>query len=149
MQEARRALLVMSIVSGLLYGPAWGEWGVCVAAAQETTNRYEVAGITNPQAFEAFYRKLQTWVAKGNKAAIANHGQYPLRVNKDGQSRLIATEKQFLAEYDRIMTEKVKQALMQQDVKNTFVNYQGVMVGNGELWLREKEKKFIIVAVNQ
>ncbi|GED29701.1 hypothetical protein ABHN11_09315 [Brevibacillus centrosporus] len=149
MQKARRALLVMGIVSGLLYGPAWGKWGVFVVAAQETANRYEVAGITNPQAFEAFYRKLQVWVAKGNKAAIANHVQYPLRVNKDGQSRLIATEKQFLAEYDRIMTEKVKQALLQQDVKNTFVNYQGVMVGNGELWLREKEKKFVIVAVNQ
>ncbi len=120
-----------------------------ITHGQEPANRYEVAGITDPKAFEAFYGKLQKWVGSGNKSAIAHQVQYPLRVNREGQSRFIAGEKQFLAEYDQIMTEKVKQALLQQEVKDTFVNYQGVMVGGGELWLRQSGNKFVIVAINQ
>ena len=33
------------------------------------------------------------------------------------------------------MTAKVKAALLAQKVEETFVNYKGVMVGQGELWI--------------
>ncbi|WP_289139200.1 hypothetical protein [uncultured Brevibacillus sp.] len=74
--------------------------------------------------------------------------KYPLRVNKVGASRFVHSEKQFLTEYDLIMTGKVRQALLQQIVTNTFVNDQGVMVGDGELWLGQFGNKFGIFAIN-
>lgn len=144
----KKTFMEIGAASCFLIAPVWTSLPLPITHAHEATNRYEVAGITNPQAFETFYGKLQKWVSKGNKEAIARHVQYPLRVNKDGQSRFVVDEKQFVTEYDQIMTEKVRHALQQQDVKQTFVNYQGVMVGNGELWLRQNGDKFVIVAVN-
>lgn len=144
----KKTLTVIGTASCFLFAQVWTSLSVPITFAQEETNRYEVAGITDPEAFETFYGKLQKWMSKGNKEAIARHVQYPLRVNKDGQSHFVANDKQFVAEYEQIMTERVRHALQQQDVKQAFVNYQGVMVGNGELWLRQNGDKFVIVAVN-
>ncbi|MFG0213433.1 hypothetical protein ACFU8X_10025 [Brevibacillus porteri] len=113
-----------------------------------SANRYEVAGITNAGAFEAFFGKLQEAVKKNDKTEVAKHIRYPLRVNKDGKSQFIRDEQQFLEAYDRIMTEKVKEAFLQQKVTDTFVNDQGVMVGNGELWLGQFSNRFVVFAVN-
>ncbi|MDN4091931.1 hypothetical protein P4U99_18585 [Brevibacillus agri] len=116
--------------------------------AESEHNRYEVAGITDPVAFEAFFDKLQEAVKAGNKAQVARMVQYPLRINKDGGSRYVQNEQQFLAEYDEIVTPKVKEALLAQNVRETFVNAQGVMVGNGELWLGQSGGKYVWFAVN-
>ncbi|MGF9907781.1 hypothetical protein [Brevibacillus porteri] len=113
-----------------------------------SSNRYEVAGITNAGAFEAFFGKLQEAVKKNDKTEVAKHIRYPLRVNKDGKSHFIRDEQQFLEEYDRIMTEKVKEAFLQQKVTDAFVNDQGVMVGNGEMWLGQFSNRFVVFAVN-
>jgi len=115
---------------------------------EQKPNRYEVAGITNPVAFEAFFGQLQKAVKRGDKNEVAKNVKYPLRVNKEGASRFVHNEKQFLTEYDLIMTGKVRQALLQQKVTNTFVNDQGVMVGDGELWLGQFGNEFGIFAIN-
>ncbi|BAH43125.1 hypothetical protein BBR47_21480 [Brevibacillus brevis NBRC 100599] len=113
-----------------------------------SSNRYEVAGITNAGAFEAFFEKLQEAVKNSDKTEVAKHVRYPLRVNKDGKSQFIRDEQQFLEEYNRIMTEKVKEAFLQQKVTDTFVNDQGVMVGNGEIWLGQFSNRFVVFAIN-
>ncbi|MFP3392567.1 hypothetical protein [Brevibacillus sp. SIMBA_040] len=115
---------------------------------EQKPNRYEVAGITNPAAFEAFFGQLQQAVKRGDKNKVAKHVKYPLRVNKEGASRFVHDEEQFLTEYDQIMTGNVRQALLQQNVTNTFVNAQGVMVGDGELWLGQFGSEFGIFAIN-
>ena len=38
------------------------------------------------------------------------------------------------ASYDGIVTAKVKRALAEQSYAKLFANWQGVMVGDGELW---------------
>lgn len=150
MMRIPSGLVLAAATACLLLGaPWWSQVPLPISHAQEDMNRYEVAGITDAEAFEQFYRKLQKWVNDENRKAVARHVKYPLRVNKGGQSRFVDSEKQFLDEYDQIMTEKVRHALLQQDVRDTFVNFQGVMVGNGELWLRQSGDKFVIVAINQ
>lgn len=141
--------IVLGAAIALLPSPCFASFLPGPAATPERQNRYEVAGITDPAAFEAFFTKMQEWVTKGDKAKVAQHVQYPLRVNKEGKSKSIKNEKQFVSEYDQIMTDKVKNAYLQQHVTDTFVNYQGVMVGNGEMWLGQNGNKFVIVAINQ
>ncbi|GIO07214.1 hypothetical protein J31TS6_32420 [Brevibacillus reuszeri] len=53
-----------------------------------------------------------------------------------------------MTEYDLIMTGKVRKALLHQNVTSTFVNNQGVMVGDGELWWGQFGNKFGIFAIN-
>ena len=50
---------------------------------EQKPNRYEVAGITNPAAFEAFFGQLQKAVKRGDKNVVAKHVKYPLRVKAE------------------------------------------------------------------
>ncbi|WP_052676052.1 stalk domain-containing protein [Paenibacillus sp. IHBB 10380] len=125
---------------------------VLIGNGATTTNRYEVAGIEYPQEFEAFFSKVQKRVADGDKAGVADLVHYPLNVNSNGKTAVIKTKQQFINEYDQIMTDKVQKALKNQEVQNTFVNYQGVMVGDGEIWFNVSNKDphtFYIYAINK
>ncbi len=102
---------------------------------KDNTNPYEVAGIADPQAFNAMFDKLKTAVASGDKEAVADLILFPLRVNGKGSALKITTREEFLKQYDTLFTEPIKKALANQSKDTLFVNYQGVMVGNGELWL--------------
>ncbi|MGF7049986.1 hypothetical protein J2T13_004509 [Paenibacillus sp. DS2015] len=117
-----------------------------------TTNRYEVAGIDYPQEFESFFSKVQKRVADGNKSGVAELVNYPINVNSNGKTAIIKTKQQFINEYDQIMTDQVKKALKNQKVQNTFVNYKGVMVGDGEIWFNVSNQDphtFYIYAINR
>jgi hypothetical protein len=104
------------------------------AAALTEPNPYEVAGIEDPEKFNEIFRKVQDLVAKDDKQELANYVLYPMLLNKEGSSEKIADRKAFIANYDRIFTTNVKSALEHQKIEELFVNYQGVMVGGGEVW---------------
>jgi hypothetical protein len=114
-------------------------------------NRYEVAGIDNPKAFEDFYQGLQLSVAKGDAKSVADHVTYPISATIQGKKITIATKQQFIDSYQQIMIDKVKQALLNQKVEDTFVNYKGVMVGNGQIWMNVSTSdphQFFIIGIN-
>ncbi|MFD1887252.1 hypothetical protein [Paenibacillus wenxiniae] len=109
-----------------------------------------VAGFDSAKQFTGYFANLKRAVAKGNLDAVAKRVSYPLAVNQaDGKRRSILNEKQFLKEYSSIMTSKVRNALANQNVNDVFINYRGVMVGNGELWIGVVGGKPGIYAVNQ
>jgi hypothetical protein len=120
-------------------------------AADEDTNRYEVAGISDPAEFEKTFNTIKELVARNDKEEVAAYVLYPLNVNHGSARRTIRTKQEFIKEYDTLMTIKVKKALANQNVKDTFVNYQGVMVGNGEIWFGislASDKKYGILSIN-
>ncbi|MWC29452.1 hypothetical protein [Paenibacillus sp. MMS18-CY102] len=126
---------------------------VSIASAEETTsNPYEVAGITDAAAFDAMFGQVQLAVAADDRAKVASLALYPLRVNfAEGQSVQMKDARQFIAQYDTIVTGQVKEALRTQDKKGLFVNAQGVMAGAGQMWFggtAETPQKYGIIAVN-
>ncbi len=109
-----------------------------------------VAGFDSAKQFTGYFANLKRAVAKGNLDAVAKRVSYPLAVNQaNGKRRSILNEKQFLKEYNSIMTSKVRNALASQNVNDVFVNYRGVMIGDGELWIGVVGGKPGIYAVNQ
>ncbi|MBP2665189.1 MAG: hypothetical protein H6Q76_169, partial [Firmicutes bacterium] len=61
------------------------------------------------------------------------------------------TKAELLDNYDEIFTLQVREAIVGQKVAELFVNWQGVMVGKGEVWLSASDKKpgrYGISAVN-
>lgn len=145
----KRKLLLLTLCLTVLVGNS----SMAVSAAQaksksktpvtqqskKVVNRYELADITNPKAFEATFNKVKALAAKDNKndnkAAIANYVRYPLTVYYPKNKKLIIKNKAaFIKNYTKIFTPKVKKALLNQKVQDTFVNHSGVCVGDGELW---------------
>jgi predicted lipid-binding transport protein (Tim44 family) len=120
--------------------------------AKPAQNPFEVAGIQDPKAFLNTFQALQKAVADNDKEKVADYILYPLRVNDSEKELTIPNKKEFIAKYDQIFTEAIRKALVNQKTDELFVNYQGVMVGSGELWLRratDNPKLFGVFSVNQ
>lgn len=118
---------------------------------EKTPNRYSIAGIDDAVEFERAFKNIQLLVAKGEKEKVAEYISYPLV----GVNNKITTKAEFIKNYDSIITKEVKNALVNQKVEETVVNYKGVMVDDGKIWFaanpasNSTSPKYIIFAINQ
>jgi hypothetical protein len=78
---------------------------------------------------------LQQAVASHNAAAVAALVHYPIKVNPGKHPFTIKTPKEFIKDYDRIITPDIAAAIYKQKYDGLFVNSQGVMIGDGEIWV--------------
>ncbi len=79
--------------------------------------------------------QLQQAVASHNASAAAALIHYPIKVNPGKKPFTIKNEKEFTKDYDRIVTHDIQDAVLKQKYENLFVNSQGAMIGDGEVWI--------------
>lgn len=84
--------------------------------------------------YEKFFDKLKKAVGAADKETVASMVDYPFQARINGKAVKIRDQKHFVADYDQIVTGKVKDALAKQTYAALFANWQGVMIGDGELW---------------
>ena len=85
-----------------------------------------------------FIIDLQQAVAKHDPAAVAALVRYPIRVKLHGKPTYINTQKVFIKNYDNIITPDISAVIEKQKYEALFVNYQGAMFGEGEVWITGK-----------
>lgn len=123
------------------------------SAAEVNSNLDTLFGDHAPYA--AFFDKLKKAVASGDKATVASMVDYPFQARIKGKAVKIRDQKHFVADYDQIVTSKVKNALASQTYATLFANWQGVMIGDGEVWFNGvcaddscKQQTVRVIAVN-
>ena len=79
--------------------------------------------------------QLQQAVAKHNAPVVASLVHYPIKVNPGKKPFVVKNEKAFIKDYDRIITHDIQDAIFKQKYENLFVNSQGAMIGDGEVWI--------------
>lgn len=84
--------------------------------------------------YRQFFETLQKAVASNDKAAVAALVDYPFQARINGKAVRLRDAAHFIAEYDKIVTPKVKHAVASQTYETLFANWQGVMIGDGEVW---------------
>jgi len=84
--------------------------------------------------YKQFFETLQKAMAAGDKAAVAALVDYPFQARIGGKAVKLRDAAHFIADYDKIVTPKVKQAVAGQAYSDLFANWQGVMIGDGEVW---------------
>lgn len=121
-----------------------------------SAHRFAAGGFDDDAAVLAFITLLQKNVAAGNKSAVAEMVNYPLSLNQTKgtgkpQHTEIKNKASFLADYDKIITEGLKNTLKNQDMNDLFVRDQGLMLGNGDIWLSPdaKTNKIGIITINK
>jgi hypothetical protein len=82
----------------------------------------------------AFLGDLQAAVRADKPAAVADLIVFPLRVNKPALKGFVRTRGEFLRSYASIFTPEVRTAILKQTPSELFRNWQGFMIGNGEIW---------------
>lgn len=111
-------------------------------------NPYEVAGISDPAHVTQFLTRLQHAVATGDHSAVAALVRYPLTVSSNGRSTTYRNAADLTANYARVFTPEVAAAVTAARPDNLFVRDQGVMIGNGEIWMNEVGGSMKIITVN-
>ncbi len=121
------------------------------AVAMAADNAYEVAGVDDPAIVKAFVLSLQSVVKNNDAAAFAKMISYPMKVHaENGPGLTVKTAKQAQEKYAEIVNAKVKQAILSQNPDDLFANYQGLMIGDGEVWLTPNEHgELKILSINQ
>ena len=85
--------------------------------------------------FRDAFDRLQLAVAARDGAAVAALVRFPIEVTL-GRARVpVATPAEFVARYDQIVTPAIAAVIAQQAWDALFVNAQGVMLGDGQVWL--------------
>jgi len=98
---------------------------------------------------KTFLAELQAAVEKNDQVVFASLVQYPVRVVNGSSRTRIPTAAQLIKRYSSIVTPAVRNAILNQSAACLFGNYQGVMIGSGEIWFEEQSNgKMKIITVN-
>ncbi|HLX13015.1 MAG TPA: hypothetical protein VKS81_09395 [Bacteroidota bacterium] len=113
-------------------------------------NWYSLIGVSSEREFERNVRQFQDAVIKGDKETVASFMSYPITVGTKPHQKgeRIRNSKSFLAAYDRIFTKSYVLKITEADTHHMFVNYQGAMIGNGEVWFNEKARVITLNSAN-
>jgi hypothetical protein len=112
-------------------------------------NPYANAGISDPAHVTQFVARLKRAVAANDRAAVAAMVNYPLTVNAPGGRSITYRNAAALsANYARVFTPEVKAAVAAAKADDLFSRDQGVMIGNGEIWMNERGGWVKIITVN-
>lgn len=101
----------------------------------------------------AAVRDLQRAVREHDRAWLADHIRYPLRYH-GRTTAVVRNRNDFLHNYDSLVSDRLRNAVLTQDPDRVFENWQGLMVGDGthNVWLRESgegaQARYEIVTIN-
>lgn len=101
-------------------------------AAPGDDSRFALLGVPAADV-EAFLGQLQDAVAQNDPAQVAALVAFPVQAHLDGQRRGLSRDL-FLARYADVVTPAVRQAVAAARPSELFVNDQGAMIGQGEVW---------------
>ena len=90
--------------------------------------------VVKDPSYAPFLTRLQAAVTADDRGAVIKLIAFPLRVNMNGRSRLYADAGSVRADYDRIFTPRVAQAILGQRFDRLFGRDQGLMIGDGQIW---------------
>lgn len=85
--------------------------------------------------FETAIKTVQSGVAEHNVEAVAGYIPFGEPIMVNGEAVVIADEADLAARFDELFNAKVVAAVSAQDYAKLFVNQDGIMFGEGELWI--------------
>lgn len=127
------------------------------AAELAVTERLEVAGINNSQAVKDFLAQMRGGAVSGEspeerlrqRTTLVNLVHYPLTTYSGGEPvKTYETPAELMADFDQVITPAVIEAMANAQYADLFLNYQGAMIGNGEVWFAQFDNGIKISAIN-
>ncbi len=123
-----RSLLLITTIALFGAGPA-----LAGEADIDATIRNVLGG--DPAQYKTVFDALQTAVKSHDAAGVAALVSYPISVQVSGKKTSVKSAQSFAEHYDGIMTPDITKAISDQAYGDVFVRDQGMMLGNGEVWI--------------
>ncbi|MEL6814758.1 MAG: hypothetical protein AAFP03_08080 [Cyanobacteria bacterium J06598_3] len=121
------------------------------------TERLVIASINDPQAVRVFLAQMREAAAaceagcesEQSRDAIARLVHYPFTTYDAGEVvETYNAPEDLLVDFEQVVTQPVLNAMREVQYESLFANYQGVMIGNGEVWFSEFDEGLKIKAIN-
>lgn len=122
-------LLLMWPCYALPNGPQQAENG----QEKETDRRLDTL-FGSHTAYHEFLDDLKAAAAANDSHKIAAMINYPIAANVDGKEITLESSHDFLINYEKIFSQRILGAIESQRYSNIFSKYDGIMIGNGEIW---------------
>jgi hypothetical protein len=87
-----------------------------------------------PDEARKFLGLIKELISLKDRQKLALLVDYPINVNLHGKTVQIKSRKDFIRNYNEIITPRVRKSALKQNFEDLFVNWQGVMIGSGEIW---------------
>ena len=100
----------------------------------ETIEERMEALFEESQPYIDFFKKLKAAVAADDQKVVARMVEFPLEVTLPEGKKTIENKKEFIEHYDVLFTPEVIEIIAKQKKDKLFVNSNGVMIGQGEVW---------------
>ncbi len=104
-----------------------------------------------------FLLEIQDSLRTDDKEKLASLVYYPITIYRfeGNNDKEIQNAKEFIANYEKIVTPKWKEIILSQEPARLFTNWQGAMVSRGELWFTAvcldkscQDTKLYIITIN-
>jgi hypothetical protein len=97
-------------------------------------DRLKEAGLKEEDV-KPFFAVIQKAVKQNDVTTLSKTIKYPIKlIDPKGNKIDVPGSKEFLANYPKFATPNWKNAVMRQKYEQLFANWQGVMIGRGEIW---------------
>jgi hypothetical protein len=137
-----------------LTGSPLGPLVLALALLLPSTTAAASADMTEDQSAQ-FLAALQDAVKAGQPKAVAALVIFPLRVYHGRKAQRVKDAPAFMHDYPHIFTPTVTKAVLAQKPGELFHNWQGAMIGNGQVWFSGvctdaacKQQRIGVTAVN-
>jgi hypothetical protein len=103
-------------------------------------HRYRSAGAEDDSVINNSALAIWTAIKNDNPEAIAKFVEYPISISLPDETLKIRNQDTFVKNYQKIVTEKLKSKIVESFPRNMFLRYDGIMMGDGEIWLNSSGK---------
>ncbi len=115
-------------------------------------SRYVVAGFEHEHDVDVAMARFRQAVLDANADRVAGMVQYPIAVWIDSKRVTINDAQDFRSRYDKIFAPAFVERIRQSPPFHLFARDQGVMLGNGEIWMaparRDGKAIPVVIAIN-
>jgi hypothetical protein len=85
--------------------------------------------------FAEVFSQLQDAIQSGDHGAVSLLVDYPITIKNHGKTYTMETGGDFVDNFDKLISQPVSEVIANQDYGDLLVNSDGVMFGNGEVWM--------------
>lgn len=109
----------------------------CIALG---SGRYVYGDAANDELVEKNVQGFYFAVLRGDKEEVAKYARFPLSFSINNKPRTASNRTAFLRYYDAIFTKSFVEKIAKGVPHHMFANWQGIMLGDGEVWFDENGK---------
>jgi len=104
--------------------------------ADEASVDQQIENLLGPASdYKELFYAFKVALEEGKSDIVVSLVNYPITVRTDGSEETYSSEDELLAAYDDVFTDAIREAVANQDYGDLFVNSEGVMIGNGQVWI--------------